>query len=114
MKDTTGAGWATNRWSSPDLYFLRGLLVCRTHSDLAIATATPDGQRRYTCPRDGHGCREIPAEVVEQLVWQQFATRHTTTAHHTSRARRHHAVAAELARVTVGHAPTDLEYQWRP
>jgi hypothetical protein len=78
---------------------------------VTIPTATPDGQRHYTCRRDG--CRQIPAEVVEQLVWRQFTTRHEAAAIHTSRAGRHDAVAAHLARITIGRDTSDLEYQWR-
>lgn len=94
-------------------YLLRGLLFCRPCAAQLIPAYSSGGQRFYGCP--GPRCPHpwLPAVSVEEQVWARFAALNEPAARQVPAHLRQEALAAVLARVTVGDQASDLEYDWR-
>ncbi|SDZ28614.1 hypothetical protein SAMN05444365_10945 [Micromonospora pattaloongensis] len=96
-----------------DTYVLRGLLHCDPCGQLMIPTCTSTGGRYYGCPHRDCPRMLVPADRTEARVWQEYV-RGAADAAGTPEPGRHELLVAALRRVTVGAAPDDLHYHWRP
>jgi hypothetical protein len=96
-----------------DRYLLRGLIWCAVCDRLMVPALTSASVRHYGCPDRECPRPLIPAEKVENLVWDHFVYLNQTTADQIAPGSRREAIRQVLARVWVGKEMHDLYYDWR-
>jgi len=104
-------GLQNNAVSDP--YLLRGLVGCGLCGRELVAVLVSSGLRYYGCPTKQCGQTLVPAEQLEQLVWQRFHSLNELTAAAVKRNQRQHALREVLKRVTVHSGLSSLEFEWR-
>jgi hypothetical protein len=71
------------------------------------------GTRHYGCPTELCKQMLVPAEQLEQIVWQRFKLLNEVAAAAVKRHGRQQALREVLRRVTVHNGLSELAFEWR-
>jgi DNA repair protein RadC len=96
-----------------DPYLLRGMVQCGLCRRELVAVLVSTGTRYYGCPTKQCGQTLVPAEQLEQLVWQRFTLLNEANAAAVKRSERRQALREVLKRVTVHNGLGELTFEWR-
>lgn len=96
-----------------DRYFLRDLIWCGGCDRSLVPLLGARQPRYYGCANWECSQGPVPADGVEQRVWQRFAGLNEAAARGVRGEHRRAALRQVLRRVVVGAGHDDLRFEWR-